>query len=74
MEYSTHAKEQLAKRSITEADVDAVLAAPSKQLPADDGCINLWGYGPSKKRIRVTVNPVRHLIVTVANADSRIKP
>jgi hypothetical protein len=63
----------MAKRSITAADVAAVLASPTKQLPADDGCVNLWGFGPSKKRIRVTVNPARRLIVTVANADSRIE-
>lgn len=73
MKYSSHAKEQMAKREILEADVEAVLASPTKQLPANDGCINIWGYGPSKKRIRVTVNPVRQIIVTVANADSRIQ-
>jgi hypothetical protein len=65
----------MVKRSITKEDIAAVLAAPTKQSPGDDGCINYWGYGPSKKRIRVTVNPSRRrLIVTVANADSRIKP
>lgn len=61
----------MALREITEADVESVVAAPAKELPGDDGCFNLWGLGPSKKRIRVTLNSTRNLVVTVANADSR---
>jgi hypothetical protein len=73
---SPHAKDQMVKRSITKEDIAAVLAAPTKQRPADYGRINYWGYGagPRKKRIRVTVEPFSRVIVTVANADSRIKP
>jgi hypothetical protein len=33
----------MAKRTITEGDVEAVLAAPTKELPGDDGCVNVWG-------------------------------
>ncbi len=73
MTYSTNAEKQMLKRSITKPDVEAVLAHPTKELPGDDGCINRWGYGPSNKRIRVTFNPTTNVIVTVANADSRIK-
>jgi hypothetical protein len=63
----------MARRDITEADVASVLAAPTKELPGDDGCFNLWGLGPSKKRIRVTLDPTRTKIVTFANAASRSK-
>ena len=61
----------MAKRTITEGDVEAVLSAPTKEHPGDDGCVNVWGYGPSQKRIRVTLDPTRTVVVTVANADSR---
>jgi len=71
MEYTTHAEDQMVDRNITRADVDAVLAAPTKEAPGLNGCVNLWGYGPSKKRIRVTLDPTRTRIITVANADSR---
>jgi hypothetical protein len=41
---------KLVKRAITEGDVEAVLAAPTKELPGYDGCVSIWGYGPSRKR------------------------
>jgi hypothetical protein len=59
-------------REITRADVEAVLGAPTKEAPGLNGCVNLWGYGPSKKRIRITLDPTRTRIITVANADKRI--
>jgi hypothetical protein len=54
-------------------DVEAVLAAATKELAGNDGCVNVWGYGPSRKRIRVTLDPTCTLVVTVANADSRTR-
>jgi hypothetical protein len=71
VEYTTHAEDQMVDRNITRADFDAVLAAPTKEAPGLNGCFNLWGSGPSKKRIRVTLDPTRTRIITVANADSR---
>jgi hypothetical protein len=44
----------MVERELTEANVGAVLAAPTKQTPGRNGCFNLGGCGPSKKRIRVT--------------------
>jgi hypothetical protein len=62
----------MVKRAITEGDVESVIAAPTKELPGDDGCFNFWGYGASRKRIRVALDPTRNVVVTVANADSRV--
>ncbi len=73
MEYTTHALDQMEERTITKADVEAVLARPTKEAPGLNGATNYWGYGPSKKRIRVTIDRTRTRIITVANADSRIK-
>jgi hypothetical protein len=60
---------------ITTADVDAGLAGPGrrKRLQELNGCHNFWCYGPSKKRIRVALDPTRTRIITVANADSRTR-
>jgi hypothetical protein len=71
MKHSQHALDQMALRAISREDVDAVITQPSKIAPGDDGCVNLWGRGPSGKRIRVTLSPDRTVIITVANADSR---
>jgi hypothetical protein len=39
----------MAKRTITEGDVEAVLAAPTKELPGDDGCVNVLGLWAESK-------------------------
>jgi hypothetical protein len=54
VEYTFHAQGQMVERELTEANVGAVLAAPTKQTPGRNCCFNLGGCGPSKKHIRVT--------------------
>lgn len=56
---------------IVEADVRAVIANPTKTLPADFGRTNAWGYGANGVRIRVTYNSTTGEIRTVAIADQR---
>jgi hypothetical protein len=71
MIYTKHAKQRMKRRGITEGDVAAVLASPTKIAPGDNSATNYWGYGPSGYRIRVTVAPNRLHIKTVTWADCR---
>jgi len=73
MKNSDHANKQMRDRGIARGDVDAVLAAPEKMAPGDNGATNYWGYGPSGYRVRVTVADDGLTIITVAWADYRKK-
>lgn len=56
---------------ITDADVLAVIAGPTKTKPGDFGRVNAWGVGANGVRIRVTYHPIAGEIRTVAIADKR---
>ena len=71
--YSDHALMRMRERGIYPSDIEAALAAPQKIKPGRRGCINYFGIGRSRFRLRVTVLPDGATIKTVGWADSRKK-
>jgi hypothetical protein len=61
------------ERNVTEVGVEKVLANPTKVVPANEGCWNVFGYDENGFRQRVTLDPTKTFVVTVANADWRLK-
>jgi hypothetical protein len=71
--FTEHAEKRGAVRAISRDDVIHAIKNPDKIEPAQHGCHNVWGRTPSGKRIRVTINFKANVVVTVANADWRLK-
>jgi len=73
IQFTDHADEQGLERDISRDDARYVVENPTKTEPAERGCHNVWGVTPRGKRIRVTINLQTDTIVTLANADRRLK-
>ncbi len=69
--FTVHAWERLADHGITDAEVYEALDNPTKRGPGRDGCVLVWGYAKSGRRVRVTLSPDEQSIVTVSNAGWR---
>lgn len=71
MIYSRHAREQMAKRGIMEAEVVETIRSYHTQVPGRSGCVNRFRTFGSYK-IRVTLDPTQTKIVT--NVQGPLRP
>ena len=53
--FDPHALDQMAERGISAADVEAVLAAPSKRLPSYHDREEVYGEVPGPRTLKVVV-------------------
>lgn len=66
--YSQHARDQMAKRGITETDVEMALRHPiGSPLPGEPGTIWIKGHAPAGRILKVCVRLTdRDFVITAA--------
>ena len=66
MEYSDHARRQMARRNITEADITAALRRRQGQpAPGDNGNMVVFGYAPNQRILKVVLSRDMNTVVSV---------
>lgn len=70
MYYTAHAKQRMAERNISEAEVDEALQNVDKRLAARDQCLNVWGSTSGARRLRITLDRTLTRVITVAGAGN----
>jgi hypothetical protein len=65
-EYSTHARNRMRERNITEDDVEAALNRKSGDpQPGDKGRTVVYGYAPGQRILKIVLQPDGHSVHTV---------
>lgn len=69
--YSTHARQRMTERGITEADVEAALRRRIGQpQPGDNGRVVVIGYGSGQRILKVVLTADEQVVVSVMPAGS----
>jgi hypothetical protein len=71
-EYSGHARDRMAQRNITDADVEAALSHRSGTPQAgDNGNVIVFGYAPGQRILKVVLSPDQQTVVSVWETPGR---
>ena len=66
MKYSGHARQRMAKRQISQSDVEAALKHTIGQpQPGDGGNLIFRGYAPDQRILKVVLSGDKQTVVTV---------
>ena len=70
MEYTRHARDQMAARGFSDSDVEQAFVTLWVFECSQDYTINVWGRACDGRKMRVTWVPEVRLIITVAEVNA----
>jgi len=72
MQYSAHAKKQMAKRRFTQNDVESTIANPTRgaYAPAAKATLEHYGFAHNGRPLLVVTNRVKNYVITVIESET----